>query len=245
MKLAMALFTALLSSWSSWSFAQDISLNDYNYTVTDVARRGLTKETIFQGMDRSFIKLGSSICSNRALIWAHNMEREYHINTAKLFLFYTEKIGEAGDKRWWYHVTPMVNENGELWTVDAGFPHFVNRPMSIPDWLHKFAGSSNCKELQIGDDDLIENAFAMHQFPNVSRHGNFDCYYRITSAPYWTPSTVAQQMLGRNSRGVPGSYERDNIKPGELLQACMEASTTPIGGFFNNPRKKCLQYLGL
>lgn len=242
MKLVtLALFTILSSS----AFAQDIYLNDYNYTVPDIARLGLTKERIFTSMERKFIKLGSSICSNRALIWAHNMKREQGVDSAKMFLFYSEKTGEAGDKVWWYHVTPLVNENGTLWALDAGFPSFVRKPLLPQEWLQKFAGSTNCKELKKGDDDLIEKMFTKRRFPSTTRHGTYDCYYRITSAPYWTPSTVAQNLLGVNRDGQAGNYDRSEIKESELMQACTEASTSSVGGIFSNAKKKCSEYLGI
>ena len=243
MKLTAALFATLLVT--GVVFAQDITLRDYNYTVTDVARRGLTKERLFQGMDRTFLKIGDSICSNRALVWAYNFERQYRIDTAKLFLFYTDKTGEAGDKTWWYHVTPLVNENGQLWALDAGFPGSVRRPLTIREWLTRFAGSTNCKELTLETDDLTELIFNKRRFPSTTRHGSYDCYYRVTSAPFWTPNTVAQNMLGRNRDGRPGTYLRDEIKEGELLQACKEASTTQLGGLFVNKEKRCREYLGL
>jgi hypothetical protein len=242
MKLSFLVFCALISSSA---FAQDILLDDFNYTVPDIARRGLTKETVFKSMERNFIKLGSSICSNRALIWAHDMKRNYGIDSAKLFLFYSDKTGEAGDKVWWYHVTPMVNEKGTLWTVDAGFPSFVRTPLLKNDWFKKFAGSTNCKELKKGDDALIEKMFTKRRFPSTTPAGTYDCYYTIVPAPYWTPSTVAQGLLERNRDGEPGNYERTAILSGELMQACKEASTGALGGIFGGAEKKCLEYLGL
>lgn len=227
------------------AFAQDIHLADYNYTVSDIARRGLTKERIFEGMDRRFIKIGSSICSNRALVWAHNMKRQYNIDSAKIFLFYTEKTGEASDKTWWYHVAPMVNENGSLWVVDAGFPRFVRRPLTKEDWLKKFVSSNNCKEITSADEDLIEKMFSKRRFPSTTGHGVYDCYYRVVAAPYWTPSSVAQNALGRNRDGEPVNFVRDSINNGELMQACMEASTTSLGGVFSRPERKCREYLGI
>lgn len=241
MKLSIALIAI---TFALPALARDILLRDYNYNVTDISTRGLTKERLFEQMERSFLKLNSSICSNRALVWAFNFERYFSINTAKLFLFYTDKTGEAGDKTWWYHVTPLVNENGELWALDAGFPSFVRTPLTPNAWLTKFAGSANCKEILPGEDDLIEKMFSKRRFPSVTRYGTYDCYYRITSAPYWTPSTVAQELLGRNRSGVPGQYTRDRILPDEVLQSCIEASTTPIGGFLSRPGKKCREYLG-
>ena len=138
-----------------------------------------------------------------------------------------------------------MNENGTLWTVDAGFPSFVKKPMLPKDWLQKFAGSTNCKEILKGEDDLVEQMFSKRRFSSVSRHGVYDCYYRITSAPFWTPSTVAQDLLGRNRAGEIGDYSRDSIIFEELMQSCTEASTTPFSGFFTNKRKKCLEYFGI
>lgn len=242
MKTTILLFI-LLSSFSA--VAQDLFMSDYNYTLTDITRKGLTKEQVFASMERDFVKLGSSICSNRAHVWAWDFERELQITSAKLFLFYSEKTGEAGRKEWWYHVAPIVNEAGQLWVVDAGFPSFVRSPLTREQWFQKFASSTNCKEITNDDTDLVEYIFNQRRFPNRTRAGAFDCYYRITSAPYWTPRTLAQQILGRDSVGRSGVYERSQIQVGELMQACQEASTSPIGGIFSNRRKRCLEYLGL
>ena len=214
MKLSV-LIAILLLSFNS--IAQDIYLNDYNFTVSDVARRGYSKEAIFQNLDRKLVKIGKSICSNRALVWARQMEQQFGVSSAKVFLFYSEKTGEVGDKTWWYHVAPMVNENGNLWVVDAGFPKFVRRPLTRDEWLKKFAGSNNCKELQSEDEALIQNMFTMQRFPSQTPAGNFDCYYRVVSAPYWTPRTVALNMLGRNERGEPVNFSRERFNESELM----------------------------
>lgn len=241
MKLLLLLTTLISFS----GLAQDLGLRDYNYTVTDIARRGITKERIYQGLNRDFLKLGSSICSNRALIWAHDIQRQYGVQSAKIFLFYTEKTGEASDKTWWYHVAPMVNENGTLWVVDGGFPRFVRQPLLPNDWLKKFAGSTNCKEITAADDDLIDRMFRKQTFPENTRHGTYDCYYHIAAAPLWTPSTVAQHLTQRDRNGNPINFYRDRIQTGELMQACVEASSTPLGGLFSNNKKKCREYLGI
>lgn len=241
----MKLLFLALSLISFNVFAQDLYLQDYNYTVTDIARRGITKEQIFQGLNRTFIKLNSSICSNRALIWAYDMQRQYRINTAKIFLFYTEKTGEASDKEWWYHVSPLVNENGQLWTVDGGFPGFVKSPLTIPQWFQKFVGGTNCYEIKDTDTDLISHMYTQTQMPTYTPRGGYDCYYRIVSAPYWTPGIVAQNMTGRDRNGNPVDIRREQILSGELMQACAEATTSAIGGFFGGGnKKKCAEYFG-
>jgi hypothetical protein len=236
--VSLALFVCAQAS------AQDLYLDDYHYTVTDVARRGYSKEDMFQNLQRKLLKIGDSICSNRALIWGHDMKRRYGADTAKIFLFYSEKTGEVGDKTWWYHVAPMVGDRGKLWVVDAGFPRFVKRPLTKEEWLKKFAGSTNCKPLEREDEDLVRNMFKMVRFPSTTPSGTYDCYYRIAPAAYWTPATVAMNMLGENARGEPVNFSREAIVPGEVLSSCIEA-IRPGGWFSGSKRKRCRTYLGI
>jgi hypothetical protein len=74
--------------------------------MTNIASQGLDKETPFSRMDRKFIKPKSSICSNRALMWANDFKQKWNLDTAKVFLFYTKKKGDVSRKTWWYHVAP-------------------------------------------------------------------------------------------------------------------------------------------
>lgn len=225
--------------------AQDLTLKDNNFDVTDISRLGITKEDIFKSLNTTFIKTGSSICSNRALVWAYDIKKQFTINSAKIFLFYTKKTGEVGRKTWWYHVAPVVNENNSFWVIDRGFPSFINSPLKPIDWLYKFAGSRNCKEIKVGEDDLITRMFVPQTFPDNTSHGTYDCYYRIMPERYWTPSSVAKNMLKKDHDGRIISYEQNEIDEDELLLACEEASTTKIGRVFTDPKKNCEEYLKL
>lgn len=225
--------------------AQDILLKDHNFVITDITRLGITKESIFKSLNTNFIKTKSSICSNRALVWGYDIKREQRINSAKIFLFYTKKSGEVGRKTWWYHVAPIVNEGTNLWVIDRGFPGFIQSPLKPNDWLYKFSGSRNCKEILVGEEDLISRMFVPQTFPEVTQYGRFDCYYKIMPEGYWTPSAVANNMLQRNREGRQVNYHQDEINVDELLVACMEASTTKIGRAFSDPEKMCKEYLGM
>jgi hypothetical protein len=243
MKIA---FSLVLLSTSFGLMAQTISLAEYgNWPVTDIAEQGLSKERLFTRMDTRLVKTKSSICSNRALIWVYDFKRFFNINAAKIFLFYTKKTGDVGRKTWWYHVSPMVNENGRLWVMDAGFPKYIDSPLSQEAWLEKFVGSSNCKEIKLGENDLIERMFAGRVFPERTQYGTFDCYYRVTPAGYWTPASIAQNLLGVDETGTPVHHVRDDIDTDELMQACVEASTNPVGRWLGDPKKNCQKYLGL
>lgn len=227
------------------AFAADIKLRDFNWTLTDVSRRGLTKEALFSSMDRSFVKLGSSICSNRALMWANNFKQSRNLDTGKIFLYYTKKKGDISLKTWWYHVAPVINENSTQWVMDAGFPGFIDRPLSKEDWLLKFSASRNCKEMKASENELIELIFRGQTFPHQTSYGYHDCYYMVVPHTIWTPQVMAMNILGQNSNGTPVRVDRHEIVKEELYQACLEATTSKIGFALGTNKKECKAYAGI
>lgn len=191
-----SMLVTLALSLTTSAFAQNLSLPDYkNYELTDIAAKGLKKEALFSKMNRDLMKLGASICSNRALVWTFDFKRFHNIDTGKIFLFYTKKTGEVGQKTWWYHVAPIINENGVIYAMDAGFPGDIRGPLAPKDWLKRFTGSTNCKEIKASETDLVERMFDGYTFPETTSYGKYDCYYKYTPAGYWTPSSVAMGLL--------------------------------------------------
>ena len=66
----------LALSMGSSAFAQEVTLSDFNnWKLTDIATKGYKKEALFSKMNRDLIKVGVSICSNRALVWAYDFKR--------------------------------------------------------------------------------------------------------------------------------------------------------------------------
>ncbi len=224
--------------------AQEVVIYDFNnWKLTDISKTNTTKEKLFTSMNRDFIKLGGSICSNRALIWAYDFKRFNNVDAGKVFLFYTKKNGEVGRKTWWYHVSPVVNENGSIYTLDAGFPGNIKGPLLTLDWLEKFTGSRNCKEIRATDTDLLKKMFDGYVYPQTTSHGTYDCYYIYAPAAYWTPSSVAKGLLGVDENDVPVHYVREQFNTNELYQACVEAVTSSAGRFFGGGKKRCKDYL--
>lgn len=238
-----ALFIFLLAALPA--VAADLKLKDYDWSLSDVAQRGLTKEKLFSGMDRDFIRTKDSICSNRAMMWVHNFKEKHDIDTGKIFLFYTKKKGDISLKTWWYHVAPVINENGNVWVMDAGFPGWITRPISGTEWLSKFANSTNCKEINATETDLLELIFNGQTFPHQTRYGYHDCYYKIVPHTIWTPEILAMNLLGRDSDGRPTRIDRDVVDREELYQACLEATTSKIGFALGTNKKECKEYAGL
>ncbi|MFL5786232.1 MAG: protein-glutamine glutaminase family protein [Bacteriovoracaceae bacterium] len=243
----MKLFSLLTLALISFSaFAQNLTLSDFHYSLNDVLTRGQTKESLFTGLNRDIVKTGSSICSNRALLWTYDMKRFHNIDAAKIYVFYTSQNGDEGGKKWWYHVTPVINEKGQLWTIDGGFPGFVKGPMLISDWLKKFVHTDNCKQIRASEKDLLELMFVGRMFPDSTpQYGPQQCYTVIAPGMFWTPATVAMGVLQEDSSGRPIRFTREQYDMDEVLQACKEAAAGALGTIFGNPKKKCKEYLGI
>lgn len=224
-------------------FAADIKLSDYDWSLTDISSKDITKEALFRSMDRSFVKTKNSICSNRALMWSNDFKRKHLLDTGKIFLFYTKKKSEYSLKTWWYHVSPVVNENENLWVLDAGFPGWIKAPLTPKDWLYKFSNSTNCKEIKASEKDLVKLIFKSITFPQNTSYGSYDCYYKIVPHTIWTPNILAMNLLGENEDGDPIRLEREEIDLGELYQACIEATSSKIGWALGSSKKLCQEYV--
>ncbi len=215
--------------------AQDLSMTHFSWTMNDISSLGETKEDLFKNMDRSFMKVGQSICANRALMWLYELKRDHNIDGSKVFLFYTDKKGQSSLRQWWYHVAPIINEKGEEWVMDAGFSS-VKSPMSVSNWLKHFVGSNNCYEITPADKDLIALMDQGRQFPETTFRGKYDCYYAKAPAGAWFPSSAAMGLSGRD----PSIGEIDKK---DVYYSCLEAVTGPLGRLLNSGKKKCKKFM--
>lgn len=238
----------LLSLFSFSVMAADLPLTDYPWSLTDIAEKGLTKERLFSRMDREFIKTKSSICSNRALMWAHDFKRDYNLDTAKVFLFFTKEETPEGElnisfrRTWWYHVAPVINENNQMWVMDAGFA-YIKAPMTLSQWTKKFAFSETCKEIKATENELVELIFREKTFPRQTAYGHHTCYYKVVPHTIWTPDVLAKNLLGIDASGKPVRVERPEINKDELFQACIEATAGKLGWALGSSKKQCEEYV--
>lgn len=230
----------LLILCTAKAHSSSVKIDHYEHVLNDVLERDTTKENIFASMERRLIKMGGSICSNRAHLWAYDFQRNHEISSAKIFLFYTKKTGEGTYTNWWYHVAPVVNEGSILYVMDAAF---TKKPLTTDQWLSYFTGSDRCYEIKNDDSDLIEKMFHGRAFPETTFRGNHDCYYRIVPSGLWFPSHVAMNLLGKDRNGTPVHFERPEIVKSEVYEACVEAATSPVGRFLGGGKKKCTKYL--
>lgn len=241
------LFAFGLLALSTFAYSQDVKLKNFDWTVTDIKSRGLTSQKLYENLDRKFINLKSSICSNRALMWNNDLEGQYNIDTAKIFLFHTKASGvnETSFRGWWYHVAPVVSDGGVLTVIDGGFPGFIKEPMTTTSWMQRFSRKTTCKEIQPHETELIERMFVGSFYPEETSYGINQCYYMIAPSPYWTPATIATEILGYDENGKPARLSREKINKWELEYACMEATTNKAGRFFGAAlaKEKCEEYV--
>lgn len=225
------------------AFSQDIRLSDYKFAIKDISKQGTTKESEYKKLNLKLVKIFDSICSNRAHVWAWDMKLR-GVDSAKVFMFFTPKTSRQDGINWWYHTAPVVNEKGKFYVLDGGYPDRFKTAIALKPWLKNFNGpSSTCKELKISEEDLISLIFKARSFPEVTSHGKYNCYYKITPPGFWVPNQVAINLLGKNSEGRPMNLQRDEIKQSEVYSACLEASRGPLGDVFNSSKKKCNNFL--
>lgn len=237
------IYLQLLSLILASSWGAEFKLKDFNYTLPNTVSRGETSDSLFEAMDREFIKPTSSICSNRAHMWANDFLVRYQIESAKIFMFYTARNEDESRSMWWYHVAPVVNENGFLWVLDAGFPRSLQRPVTVTEWFESFSRSLICKEIRKNEKDLVRLIFEGRVFPKVTAYGKYDCYYIISPYYYWTPRQLAMNFLGEDEDGVPLNFSRNSIDAEDLYQACLEATSTKFGYALGTNTKKCKEYV--
>lgn len=230
--MKIIIFFSLLFSFSV--SAQEIRLENFAWTLTDIAEKEITKEELFTRMDRDTI-VTKSICANRALMWLYEFKKDHDIDGGKIFLFYTGSRTRFSVRRWWYHVAPIINEKGTEYVMDAGFPGSIKGPVTVNGWVKNFVGNTNCHEIKTGDHDLAELMYQGQQFPKETFRGKYDCYYVKAPAGHWFPRSVADALLGKE---VPEAISEQNV-----YSACLEASTDPLGGLLRLGKKKCKEFI--
>lgn len=241
MKNIISLF--FLSALSLTSHAQTLLLKNFNYKVRDISSRGLNKEDLYLKMNRKLVRHKDSICSNRAHMWVWDFKMS-DIDSPKMFMFFTPGTGTFDGVSWWYHVTPLVNEKGKLWVMDAGYPRKVNEPLSPTAWMKRFNGETSvCKEIQANDFELIRRMYSGNAFPETTKAGRYNCYYIITPPGYWTPGQVARNLLGYDENGRATNFSRDDFEEEEVMEACIEASTTPLGWLWGTTLNRCRYFI--
>lgn len=233
----------LVSLISASAFSSNILLKDFNFKVPDISEMNLTKEELFEKIKKNRVKVNHSICSNRAQVWAYDLKKQ-GVDSSKIFMFFTKKTESFERNSWWYHVSPAVNVKGTLWTLDAGFPSRIKKPLTVVEWLKEFNGlHSVCRQINGSDIKLLERIYKSKSFPEQTSDGHYNCYFIVVPGTFWVPSHVAMNLLGYDEDHRPVRLERIDFNLREVYEACREATTNPFGWIGGQNTNYCKKFV--
>jgi hypothetical protein len=245
----MNILIAILLSAASLA-ANPGFIPDFNYQVTDIANHGLTKEHLFQRMERKIIDLEKSICANRAHLWAYDLHRFWGLNTGKIFIFFGSSIWKYDTQGWMYHVAPYIVENGVEYVMEASYDE-INTPLTVYDWIENETNGrvygDECLEISAADEDLTVYFFQRFNLPEQRAKGkpSAKCYIRKVPGHFWFPTSIALHDLKRDARGRRVDFNPSGFDIKDVMDACTEAASSRLGRFLGAGREKCRQHLGI
>lgn len=227
-------------------------LKDFDYQLTDIATKGLIKETLFARTETSFMDLEKSICANRAHVWGYDLTRFNRINTGKIFFFFGESIWTKEDKHgYMYHVAPYIIENGIEYVMESSYPSEMKAPVTVEEWMesetYNRIRASDCLEITAADTDLTEYFYARAYLPEKRGAGKQGarCYFRKVPGHYWFPTSIALHDLKKDGDGRKVEFDPKAFDVDDVLEACVETASGKIGRFFGGGRAKCKAHLNL
>ncbi len=162
-----------------------------------------TMEDRFKPLSPFTLQFGSQ-CTERAETWTYDWYALSHVNSQKVFVFYThafkawykEHFGK--NFKWWFHVSPYLlvkNAEGEV-TERVMDAEFSRKPQTMKEWTDLFIESKQ---------ECIENVPFANFEGDVSESGasynkNAHCY--IVRAPMYDmyPMNIDARERGLNSK---------------------------------------------
>lgn len=121
-----------------------------------------------------------SQCFNRAHVWSWELNQKRYqgqrIKTGKIWLFFTQKYINQYDYKWWFHIAPYVNLNGETRVLDKTFSPYG--PEAQQQWTNNFM-KNNERCLEVSSYSRYRN----NQFER-------NCYIIKSSVHYWQPRQI-------------------------------------------------------
>lgn len=225
-------------------------LKDFDYQLTDIAEKGLTKEPLFSKMERGMLDLEKSICSNRAHLWGYDFTRKARINTGKIFIFFGSSIWKNDSKGYMYHVAPYIIENGNEYVMEATYSD-IKKPLTVEEWIenetYNRVKGSDCLEITAADTDLTAFFYERKNLPENRGPGKISapCYIRKVPGHYWFPANIAYHDLKKDIDGNKMDYNPQSFEIDEVLMACNEAASSKTGRFFGTGKEKCKKHLNI
>lgn len=136
---------------------------------------------IFKGLYRKHKWFNQ--CFNRAHIWAKQMYDQHNVKSMKVLIYYTRKYRKEVDKKWWFHIAPVVTINGSLYVMDR---EFTRKPITVDEWEKVFTVKIKDKNYRC---KLIDNIAEYYDETNMRTEY---CNIQFASMYYWEPNDMSK-----------------------------------------------------
>jgi len=124
-----------------------------------------------------------SQCFNRAHIWAKQMYDNYQVDSMKILIYYTKKYRAEVSKKWWFHIAPMIDVNGQYYVMDR---EFTREPVTDSKWESIFTKKMGNTDYRCKKIDNIK------EFYDEDNTNNEFCNIQHTSMYYWEPNDMSK-----------------------------------------------------
>lgn len=112
-------------------------------------------------------------CFNRAHVWSYETKIKYNVNLGKVWLYFTQKYIQRYNYKWWFHIAPYTEVNGNKMVLDKTYSK--GGAQSVNTWKNMFIRNShNCPV--IGDYNDYFN-----------KQNEAYCYIQFSSQYFWQP----------------------------------------------------------
>ena len=139
-------------------------LKDFDYHLTDLKTFD-EAQRVYDSLDSSTLENDFALqCGNRAHVWAWQMNKNFNINSGKLYLYYTPASFNYTGMLWGVHVVPYVIIDGKEYVMEKVREYALgpkgyflktnllfSGPVLLSDWLQKLTGFSSCRDLSISN----------------------------------------------------------------------------------------------
>lgn len=165
-------------------FYPDDSLHPMtNYTPSNVDSMEIAKE-MFQSLKKR--TKWFTQCFNRAHVWAKQMYDSHQVKSMKILIYYTKKFRREIDGKWWFHIAPMIDVNGQYYVMDK---EFTRGPVTDVKWEKIFTRKMENKGIYGYRCKVIQN---IKEYYDRYNQENEYCNIQITSMYYWEPNDMSR-----------------------------------------------------
>lgn len=138
-------------------------------------------QKIFSSLNNS-TKMFSQ-CFNRAHVWAKQMYDNFQVDSMKILIYYTKRYRREVSKKWWFHIAPMIDVNGQYYVMDR---EFTRKPVTDASWESIFTSKMGNTDYRCKKIDNIK------EFYDEENTNTEFCNIQHTSMYYWEPNDMSR-----------------------------------------------------